>query len=211
MPFTLTKRDLEFLAPLHPDLKRVIIRAASMSPFRFRVTEGMRTVERQRALVEKGVSWTMNSRHLTGHAVDLAPYFDHDKDGDIDANDMYAWPLYHQLAPIIKDAAKLEGVKLDWGGDWTTKKDGPHWQLNWTAYPVDGVKAEKTPVTETEIGVAKAVGLGGSAAALAEPIKAVIDSMAQNEANFTGGDIAQTMFATIIALGTGFYIWARSK
>lgn len=211
MPFTLTQKDLSKLNGVHPDLVRVIVRAATLAPFRFRITEGMRTLERQKQLVAQGKSWTMNSRHLTGHAVDLVPYIDYDKDGDIDGNDLYAWPLYYKLAPIIKEAAKIEGVKLDWGGDWKSKKDGPHWQLNWKAYPIDGVKADKTPATETEIEVAKGAGVVGVAATMADPVKAVIDSMVQNEAAFTSGDVAQTIFAAVIALGSGFYIWARSK
>jgi peptidoglycan L-alanyl-D-glutamate endopeptidase CwlK len=45
------------------------------------------------------------------------------------------WPLYHQLAAVVKDAAKAENVPIQWGGDWRTFKDGPHWELPWKAYP----------------------------------------------------------------------------
>lgn len=211
MPFTLTQKDLEKLNKVHPDLKRVFVRAATMSPFRFRITEGMRTVERQEQLVARGVSWTMNSRHLTGHAVDAAPYFDYDKDGDIDGDDMYAWPLYYQLAPIIKEAAKIEGVKIEWGGDWKSKKDGPHWQLPWKSYPANGVKPAKTPATEREINAAAGVGATGVAVTLAEPVKAILDSLTQYDAAFTSGDNLQIGLAFGIALATGFYVWARSR
>ena len=72
----------------------------------------------------------MNSRHLTGHAVDIAPL---DDDGEVS----WAWPLYHQLAPVVKQAAKDLGVDLEWGGDWRSLKDGPHWQLSWHTYASD--------------------------------------------------------------------------
>ena len=135
MSFDLTPRDLDKMAGVHPDLVRVIKRAAYNAPFRFRVTEGVRTLDRQKALVAKGASKTLNSRHLTGHAVDLVPYFDSDQDGDIDGDDMFAWPLYYKLAPVVKEAARDEGVAVEWGGDWVSFKDGPHWQLARTPYP----------------------------------------------------------------------------
>ncbi len=69
----------------------------------------------------------MNSRHLTGHAVDVAPY--------VGGTIRWDWPLYHQLALIIKKAAADEGVQVTWGGDWRSFKDGPHWELPWKRYP----------------------------------------------------------------------------
>jgi peptidoglycan L-alanyl-D-glutamate endopeptidase CwlK len=93
----------------------------------FAVLEGMRSLERQKVLVAAGASKTMNSRHLTGHAVDLGAW--------VDRRVAWDWPLYHQIAVAMKDAADYANVKIDWGGDWLTFKDGPHWQLNWKAYP----------------------------------------------------------------------------
>jgi peptidoglycan LD-endopeptidase CwlK len=127
--------SLEKLQGIHPDLRRVMDRALQEAPFDFRITEGLRTLARQKQLVAQGASKTMNSRHLTGHAVDLIPLVDMDKDGKIEAEEMYAWPLYHKLAPAIKAAAKAEGVPIEWGGDWRSFKDGPHWQLPWAQYP----------------------------------------------------------------------------
>lgn len=133
--FQLSDTDRKRLVGVHDDLVRVIERAATFAPFRFRITEGVRTAERQKKLYAMRATKTLNSRHLTGHAVDLVPFFDGDKDGDIDADDMFAWPLYHQLAPSIKAAAKDLGVRIEWGGDWRSFPDGPHWQLPWKAYP----------------------------------------------------------------------------
>jgi peptidoglycan L-alanyl-D-glutamate endopeptidase CwlK len=115
------------LSTTHPDLQRVMNRALCMSPLDLTVVEGIRTIQRQRKLVASGASKTMNSRHLTGHAVDIAPF----TDGAVS----WHWPHYHQIAPVIKEAAELEGVPIEWGGDWKFK-DGPHWQLPWKDYPV---------------------------------------------------------------------------
>lgn len=120
------------LETCHPDLRKVIERAAAIGDVEFTVLEGIRTIERQKKLVASGASTTMNSRHLPGpdgfsRAVDVAP-LDH---GDVS----WAWPLYFKLAPIIKQAAKDVGVAIEWGGDWKTFKDGPHWQLPYAKYP----------------------------------------------------------------------------
>lgn len=133
MTITLSERSLTRLEGAHPDLQRVIKRAAAISNIDFTVLEVLRTLERQKALVAQGASTTMKSRHLPGkngksHAVDIAPL---DDSGKVS----WAWPLYNKLAPIIKQAAKDEGVPIEWGGDWRTFKDGPHWQLPWGKYP----------------------------------------------------------------------------
>lgn len=128
-------RSLRNLTGIHPDLRRVMDRALQEAPFAFIVTEGLRTIERQRELVRVGASNILNSRHLTGHAVDLVPYVDIDKDGKVEVEEMYAWPLYHKLAPAIKAAADKEGVAIIWGGSWRSSKDGPHWELDRRVYP----------------------------------------------------------------------------
>ena len=132
MTITLSEKNLLKLDGAHPDLRKVIIRAAQLSSIDFTVLEVVRTVARQRDLVAKGASKTMKSRHLPGadgksKAVDIAP---------LDGGQVsWAWPVYFKLAPIIKQAAKEVGVPIEWGGDWRTFKDGPHWQLPWGAYP----------------------------------------------------------------------------
>lgn len=131
-------RSLRNLKGIHPDLRRVLDRALQESPLDFIVIEGLRTKERQKELVEAGASKTMNSRHITGHAVDLLP---------IGPNGpRFDWPLYDQLAPAIKAAAKAEGVKITWGGDWKTFRDGPHFELNRRVYPASAFTATEKPV-----------------------------------------------------------------
>lgn len=127
MSIILSERSLSRLDGVHADLVRVVKRAAATSNIDFTVLEGLRTLERQKTLVARGASKTMKSRHLTGHAVDLAPF--------VDGQVVWAWPLYHKLAVIVKAAAVDENVPIEWGGDWRSFKDGPHWQLPWGTYP----------------------------------------------------------------------------
>lgn len=136
MAYKLGKRSEGRLTGLHPDLVAVVRLAISRSSIDFTVLEGMRTLARQKQLVSEGASKTMNSRHLTGHAVDIAPLLNGQVSWD--------WPLYHKLAPVIKRAAQDCGVDLEWGGDWRSFKDGPHWQLSWKSYPKD-VPFPKSP------------------------------------------------------------------
>lgn len=133
MSYAFGARSLERLNGVHPDLVRVMKRAISISEMDFTVLEGLRTVERQKQLLKQGATTTMRSRHITGHAVDVAPYLDTDGDGDKEIS--WHWPHYGVLALTIKRAALIEQVPIEWGGDWRTFKDGPHWQLGWTAYP----------------------------------------------------------------------------
>jgi len=127
MSIVLGARSLARLEGVHPDLVRVVKRAAAMSDLDFTVLEGLRTVERQRQLFAQKATKTMNSRYLSGHAVDLAPM--------LDGKVSWDWPLYHRLAKTVKAAAAAEKVPITWGGDWRTFKDGPHWELPWKFYP----------------------------------------------------------------------------
>jgi peptidoglycan LD-endopeptidase CwlK len=127
MAILLGARSLSRLEGVHADLIRVVKRAAIESDLDFTVLEGLRTLDRQRQLKAQGATRTMNSRHLTGHAVDLAPM--------IGGKVSWDWPLYHRLAKIVKAAAAAENVPIQWGGDWRTFKDGPHWELPWASYP----------------------------------------------------------------------------
>lgn len=135
MPRDWDKISQERLKGVHPDLVRVMHKALQDAPFPFRVIDGLRTVTRQKELVRIGASKTMRSRHLTGHAVDIVPLVDLDRDGKLETEELFNWPLIRQLAPVVKAAATDLGVALEWGGDWKTFKDGPHWQLSWAAYP----------------------------------------------------------------------------
>ena len=121
----MTPRDKARLSGVHPDLVAVVEAARQQVPFI--VVEGMRTRERQAQLVKSGASRTMDSRHLTGHAVDLAP--------TVDGEVRWDWPLFYPMAKAVKDAAKARGIALVWGGDWPRFRDGPHFELNRDVYP----------------------------------------------------------------------------
>jgi peptidoglycan L-alanyl-D-glutamate endopeptidase CwlK len=123
----LNQRSVDRLKGVHPDLQRVVYRAAEITGHQFIITEGLRTLDRQRSLVAAGASKTMKSRHITGHAIDLAAMVGDEVRWD--------WPLYGQLAAVMKEAAKIEGVPIEWGGDWRTFRDGPHFQLPLADYP----------------------------------------------------------------------------
>lgn len=119
--FTLSEKSRSRLAGVHPDLCRVVERAMTLTEQDFIVIEGRRTRERQKYLVSKGASKTMNSYHLTGHAVDIAPL--------VDGKASWDWKYYYPVAKAMKQAAKELGVAIEWGGDWKSFKDGPHWQI----------------------------------------------------------------------------------
>ncbi|WP_223621168.1 M15 family metallopeptidase [Lysobacter sp. ESA13C] len=125
--FYLSKRSKDNLQGVHPDLVRVVERAIQLTKVDFVVTEGLRSLARQRQLKDAGASKTLRSRHITGHAVDLAAIVGKDIRWD--------WPLYPQLAAAMKQAARELGVPLEWGGDWKSFKDGPHFQLPFAEYP----------------------------------------------------------------------------
>lgn len=181
-----TLKNTDKLLGVHPDLARVIRVAASKLEFDIIVVEGMRTLAKQREYVAKGASQTLKSRHLTGHAVDIAPYIA----GEV----RWDWPLYRKIAPVVKAVAKDLGVTIEWGGDWKDFKDGPHWQLSWKVYPalkphglteqeVPDTEAEPTPEetpkkepTATQTGVFKGATIAGAAttvAGVAEVTKSV--------------------------------------
>lgn len=121
----LSTRDMQRLSGVHPDLIRVISRARQSADFV--VTEGLRTLERQKQLFAAGASTTLNSRHLTGHAVDLAAL--------VNGQVRWDWPLYDRLAQAVKKAAVEEEVPIAWGGDWPKFRDGPHFELERSRYP----------------------------------------------------------------------------
>lgn len=127
--------DEQKLRGVHPDLVKVVYRAAELMKdpkLGFIITCGTRTVAEQRVLVAKGASRTMNSRHIPGKdgyakAVDFAC--------TLEGKLRWDWPLYNKLSVVVKQAAKDVGIPVEWGGDWKSFKDGPHYQLPVSKYP----------------------------------------------------------------------------
>lgn len=118
----LNVRSEKNLAGVHPRLVAVVRRAAELTTIDFIVTEGVRSRQRQQELFDKGASRTLKSKHLTGHAVDLAAL--------IGTEVRWDWPLYDKLARAMKSAAAELDVILTWGGDWVSFRDGPHFEIN---------------------------------------------------------------------------------
>ena len=127
MAFKLSQRSRKRLEGVHPELVAVVNQAILITPIDFIVTEGLRTLARQRELYRAGATKTLNSRHLTGHAVDLAPW--------VGGTVRWDWPLFHKLADAMLDTAEAMKIHLVWGGTWTRFPDGPHFELSRQEYP----------------------------------------------------------------------------
>lgn len=115
MPYALGTRSLEKLRGVHPRLITVVKRAILITKQDFAVTDGLRTAEQQRILVQKGASRTMKSKHLKqgdgfGHAVDLVPF--------INGGPRWEWEPIWQIAAAMDQVASELGVKLTWGAVW---------------------------------------------------------------------------------------------
>ena len=141
MTYAFSVRSRERMKGLHPDLVAVMERAIQITPIDFTVIEGLRTKARQKVLVAQGKSQTMNSRHLTGHAIDVAPV--------VKGRVSWDWKHYYPLAKAIKQAASDLGVNVEWGGDWTSLKDGPHWQLSWSTYDKDDMTSKRQEILDS--------------------------------------------------------------
>jgi peptidoglycan L-alanyl-D-glutamate endopeptidase CwlK len=127
MSFRFSTRSRQRMTGVHPALVGVMEEAIRRSPVDFMITEGLRSPDRQAALVRAGASRTLKSRHLTGHAVDVAAL--------LDGKVRWDWPLYARIALAVKAAAHERGVAIVWGGDWPTLRDGPHFELDRRVFP----------------------------------------------------------------------------
>lgn len=197
MAFSLSKTSRQRLQGVHPDLVAVIERAIQISDIDFTVLEGVRSVERQRELFNSGASKTMNSRHLTGHAVDIAPY--------VNGKVSWHWPHYYKLEKFVKQAADDLGVIIEWGGDWKSFKDGPHWQLPWGVYSKDDHKSRASNKTPKK-NIAQSTTLQASAASATGTFATMVTAISQLDGNI---QIALIAFSSVVLLSL---IWiARER
>lgn len=130
MAFTFSKRSLINFKGVHPDLVRVSTTTLHITPVDFGIIEGLRSLERQTELFNSvpKKSWTMNSRHLHGLAVDFMAY----------VGGVATWEekYYLQIAASFKRAAMMENVHIIWGGDWhAPQTDSDHIELDRHFYP----------------------------------------------------------------------------
>lgn len=127
MTFVLGAKSRAKLTGVHPDLIKVVERAIQLTPIDFTITEGVRSLARQKELFAAGASQTMNSRHLSGKAIDFACL--------VGGKVRWDWPLYGKVAAAFKQAALELGIPIVWGGDWKSLRDGPHVELDRRKYP----------------------------------------------------------------------------
>jgi peptidoglycan LD-endopeptidase CwlK len=152
--FKLSDKSVKELQGVHADLRAVVIRAIELSVQDFAVHDGIRTLEEQKEHIAAGASQTLDSRHLSGHAVDLVPL--------INGKLRWAWQPIYKIADAVRAGAKELNVPLRWGGAWDVsftdsddppddlladysarrkragKKlflDGPHFELPKSQYP----------------------------------------------------------------------------
>ena len=121
MGFKLSQRSLDKMNGVNPKLVEVVKLAITKSPLDFSVSEGLRTVERQKELVAQKKSQTIKSRHIVGEAIDICVLVDGKANWDFEN--------YRKVADVFKECAKELNTKITWGGDWTSFKDGPHFQI----------------------------------------------------------------------------------
>lgn len=117
----LIARDFDRLKGVNPRLVAMVAVAATMTTQQFTVSEGVRTIEKQRQMVKEGKSKTMQSKHLSGDAVDIYPLT-----ADRKAID---WQGFERLASVMRAAADKLGIIVEWGGSWKQFIDKPHWQI----------------------------------------------------------------------------------
>jgi peptidoglycan L-alanyl-D-glutamate endopeptidase CwlK len=113
MTFALSRRSRDRLVGVAPELVAVVERAILLTKVDFGVTEGVRTLERQREMVAKGASQTMDSKHVIGRAVDLVAY--------VGPRISWELSLYNEVAEAMRTAAVLNSVPLRWGGAWNVQ------------------------------------------------------------------------------------------
>ena len=111
--WVLSIRSRERLLGVKPDLADTVKRALELSPIDFGVSEGKRTLERQKLLVSQGASQTMKSKHLTGDAADLVGY--------LDGHVSWEMSIYWKIADAVRQAAIETDVSIRWGGAWQVR------------------------------------------------------------------------------------------
>ena len=110
MSYKLGKRSLDRLIGVDERMVSVVKYAINVTKQDFSVICGLRTIEEQRALVSKGASQTMKSKHIDGLAVDLMAYID---GGRWELN------LYDEIADAMAEGARAVDVPIVWGAAWS--------------------------------------------------------------------------------------------
>jgi len=110
MSYTLSSKSLNRLEGVDNSLQNCVKKAIELTKVDFGCICGMRTPAEQQALVDKGASQTLKSKHLEGLAVDLMAY--------VGGRASWELSLYDDIADSMKEAARLENVGIRWGAAW---------------------------------------------------------------------------------------------
>ena len=151
MAFRFSVRSLENLSTVHEDMQRLAHRAIEITPVDFTVIQGLRTRDQQAKLYGKGrtaaqmramglplhyaqpntfkVTWTMNSNHMSGRAIDVAPWVPGRGLVLPDRPTQSEIQLFRDIADAFKRAGMELCIVVEWGGDWKSTKDYPHIEL----------------------------------------------------------------------------------
>lgn len=127
MNFNFSIRSEKRLTGVHSDLIQLARMALQVSEVDFAITEGIRDQQRQNVLFKEGFSQTLNSRHLTGHAIDVMAW--------IDGHASWDWGYYQKINEAFCLASDELSIPVEWGGKWKTLKDGAHFQLPHKTHP----------------------------------------------------------------------------
>jgi len=116
MSFRLSQRSMDRLEGVHPHMTAVVERAIQLTGVDFGVTQGVRTLDEQKANVAAGRSQTMASKHLLqddgfSHAVDVVAYVGPDVSWELN--------VYDDICDAFKEAAKEVGCSIKWGAAWS--------------------------------------------------------------------------------------------
>ena len=111
----------------------ILIGAVAYSVFNeWTVFEGLRSKERQKKLVAKGVSWTFNSRHLIGLAMDILAK---DKNGKFSFEEIHRLGMSRGVLYASYKKLKSQGlICVEWEevSKWKKVRDLYHIQVNKT-------------------------------------------------------------------------------
>lgn len=132
MPHIFGQRSLANLKKVHPDLVR--LHEAVLPIFDHSVTDGVRSADEQKKNVEKGVSRTLDSKHLLqpdgyAHATDSTPYpNDWDAvqkglDAMRKADPTLAVARFYYYLGVQKGVASQLGIRVRQGIDWDSDTD----------------------------------------------------------------------------------------
>ena len=112
MTFKLSNRSLERLEGVDERMVGVAKYAIGITKVDFGIPYlgGLRTMDQQRELFEKGASQTMKSKHLEGIAIDTVAY--------VGARVSWELNLYDDIADAMKEAARKNELSIRWGAAW---------------------------------------------------------------------------------------------